>query len=328
MKKLIALFTALLLAASCFSVAAVERNSSKAVKKSTLNYTQKSKYTLIYSGSDSEPKEATPDEPPEATPDEPCTEASEPFEDSTYAPWEPGGAGGDPQPEQPTYSPLIPTKPLPTDSPDAPEATEPVTVAPTFAPATKNPNPGKQPTTAAPAQEDTTKPPKKSDTKIYEQSAKTNTSTPYLNIRTATLRSGKRINLNVLNKNGKKVKFSSSNKKTAIVNKKGYVTALRKGRAKITAKVGGKTLRCTVKVTTDPKLSAKEITVKKGAKASVNIIGKAKNIKNTYKNTEYAKVTSKRTKTKIKVKGLKKGKTELKIIVNKKTLKLKVRVRN
>lgn len=317
MKKLIALFTALLLAASCFSVAAVERNSSKAVKKSTLNYTQKSKYTLMYSGSDSEPKEATPDEPPEATPDEPCTEASEPFEDPTYSPWYPA----------PTYSPLIPTKPLPTDQPDAPETTAPVTVAPTFAPATKKPNPGKQPATAAPAQEDTTKPPKKSDTKINEQSDKTNTSAPYLNIRTATLRSGKRINLNVLNKNGKKVKFSSSNKKTAIVNKKGYVTALRKGRAKITAKVGGKTLRCTVKVTTDPKLSAKEIIVKKGAKASVSIIGKAKNIKNTYKNTEYAKVTSKRTKAKIKVKGLKKGKTELKIIVNKKTLKLKVRVK-
>jgi hypothetical protein len=76
-----------------------------------------------------------------------------------------------------------------------------------------------------------------------------------------------------------------------------------------------------------PKLSKKSITVKKGKTAKVKILYKKKGSKNTYKKTKYAKVVSKRTASTIKVKGLKKGKTTLKIKVNGTWLKLKVRVK-
>lgn len=45
-----------------------------------------------------------------------------------------------------------------------------------------------------------------------------------------------------------KVKWSSSNKKIATVNSKGKVTAKKKGTAKISAKVGGKTYKCRITV--------------------------------------------------------------------------------
>ena len=76
-----------------------------------------------------------------------------------------------------------------------------------------------------------------------------------------------------------------------------------------------------------PELSKKSITVKKGKTAKVKILYKKKGSKNTYKKTKYAKVVSKRTASTIKVKGLKKGKTTLKIKVNGTWLKLKVRVK-
>ncbi len=76
-----------------------------------------------------------------------------------------------------------------------------------------------------------------------------------------------------------------------------------------------------------PKLSKTSITVKKGKTKTVKIIGKDKSIKNVYKNTKKAKIKSKKTAAKIKVKGLKKGKTTLKIKANGVWLKLKVKVK-
>ena len=122
--------------------------------------------------------------------------------------------------------------------------------------------------------------------------------------------------------------WASSNKKVAKVSK-GKITALKKGSATITATydTGCKT-KYKVTVTTSPKLSKKSVKVKKGKTVKVKIIGKASAIKNTYKNTNYAKITSKRTAVTLKVKGLKKGKTTLKIKVNGVvTLKLKVTVK-
>lgn len=55
----------------------------------------------------------------------------------------------------------------------------------------------------------------------------------------------------------KKATWSTSNKKVAKVNKNGTVTALKTGKATITAKVGNKKFKTTVKVTKSPKLSAK-----------------------------------------------------------------------
>lgn len=147
-----------------------------------------------------------------------------------------------------------------------------------------------------------------------------------LNFTTATLKCGKRVNLNVKNKNGRKVTFTSDNNKIAKVNKKGIISTLKKGRAKITAKVGKKKLYCIVKVVTSPKLSDSKVKVKKGKTAVVKIIGRASNVKNKYKSTEYALIISKAKADKITVRGLKKGSTVLKIKVNGVILKLNVKV--
>ena len=67
-----------------------------------------------------------------------------------------------------------------------------------------------------------------------------------LNKKKVTLEIGKKVTLKLKN-NKKKVKWSSSNKKVATV-KKGKVTAKKKGKATITAKVGKKKYRCKVTV--------------------------------------------------------------------------------
>ena len=71
---------------------------------------------------------------------------------------------------------------------------------------------------------------------------------PKLNRKKATLRVGKTIRLRVKNAGKKKVKWSSSKKKIATVNKKGIVKAQNPGKTVIKAKVGGKVLKCRVTV--------------------------------------------------------------------------------
>ena len=61
----------------------------------------------------------------------------------------------------------------------------------------------------------------------------------------------------------KTVKWSSSNKSVAKVSSTGYVTAVKKGTATITAKVGTKKYKCTVKVTKNPVLTYRITTAKK-----------------------------------------------------------------
>ena len=62
-----------------------------------------------------------------------------------------------------------------------------------------------------------------------------------------SLEAGETVNLSVKG-TGKKVSWSSSNKKVATVSKKGKVKALKKGSANIYARVDGKKLTCKVKV--------------------------------------------------------------------------------
>ena len=149
--------------------------------------------------------------------------------------------------------------------------------------------------------------------------------TPKLNKTSVSLKAGATAALKVTD--GEVKSWTSSNKAVATVSK-GTVTALKKGTATITAKLSdGQKLTCKVKVTTSPKLSKSSVTVKKGKIVKVKITGKAKSVKNVYTNTKKAKVISKNTATTIKVKGLKKGSTTLKIKVNGVPLKLKVKVK-
>ena len=68
-----------------------------------------------------------------------------------------------------------------------------------------------------------------------------------LNKKSATIYVGKTVQLKV-NNNKKKVKWSTSNKKIAIVNKKGKVTGKKAGKVTITAKIGKKKYNCKVTV--------------------------------------------------------------------------------
>ena len=149
---------------------------------------------------------------------------------------------------------------------------------------------------------------------------------PVLSVKSKSLKAGKTFTLKV-NNTSDSVTFSSNKKSVATVSKKGVVTALKKGTAKITAKTkSGTKLTCTVSVTSSPKLSKKKITVKLNKTKKIKITGKAKSIDNKYSKSKIAKVMSKTSAKTLKIKGLKEGTATLKIKVNKKILKLEVKV--
>lgn len=145
-----------------------------------------------------------------------------------------------------------------------------------------------------------------------------------------SLKSGATKTIKVLN--GKVKSYKVTNNKVAKVNSKGVVTALNKGKTTVivTLKDGNK-LNCKVNVTTAPKLSKPTVNVKVGKTVKVKALGKAKNIalkwtvSNKNVNTSIAKKISASV---LNIKGVKKGKTTLKVKVNNvKTLTLKVNVK-
>ncbi len=154
-----------------------------------------------------------------------------------------------------------------------------------------------------------------------------------------TLNAGERGDIDDYN-----VNWKSQNNKIAkmmnekIIGNKVYklknAVGLQRGTAVFTSKTkSGKTISCKVIVKSNPKLTqnrktVNSITVKKRAKAILEIKGKADLIDNAYTNTKYAKIISDKSAKSIIVKGLKKGITTLKVKVNGvKTLKLKVIVK-
>lgn len=136
--------------------------------------------------------------------------------------------------------------------------------------------------------------------------------------------------------NGEKLSGWKSDKPKKIkVTKDGKVTMLQKGTAKLTATLkNGKTYRSTFVNDTNPQLldskgrDVKSLTIKKNSTKTVNLSGKVFSINNVYKNTKTAKFVSEKSEMqKLKIKGLKKGKTTLKVTVNGvKTLRLAVKV--
>lgn len=157
----------------------------------------------------------------------------------------------------------------------------------------------------------------------YWKSERSNeTNTP--SISGASLKAGESMSLKLTNGTAKA--WKSSDKKIVFV-KNGRVTALTKGTAKVTATLSdGKKITAVIKVTSNPQLSKTKLTVKRNKIKAVKILGKAKAFNNKYKNTKTAKVVSSKSASKIKVKGIKKRSTTLKIKVNGKSLMLKVKV--
>lgn len=170
------------------------------------------------------------------------------------------------------------------------------------------------------------KPESTDNTNPTEKPSETTTPAPKLKKSSVSLKAGQTSTITVQNKGNNKVTYKSLNSKVATV-KNGKVTALKKGKSNITVTVGKTKLTYKVSVTTSPKLSKKSVSVKKGKTVTVKITGKASGVNNKYTNTKYAKIKSKRSATKLKIKGLKKGKTTLKIKVNGVVLKLKVTVK-
>lgn len=78
----------------------------------------------------------------------------------------------------------------------------------------------------------------------------------YLNYSWYTITAGGSFNIKVIG-TSKKVKWSSSNKKIATVNKKGKVKARKAGKVTITAKVSGKKYKCKVTVKKNPNYQVK-----------------------------------------------------------------------
>jgi len=143
-----------------------------------------------------------------------------------------------------------------------------------------------------------------------------------------TIKAGKKTTAKVENAGDADVAYSTKDNKIVKVDAKtGKVTALKKGTATITAKVGDATLTATIKVKNNPtvKLGKKtlankaKITVNKGKKIVLKIKGKASDIANKVKlkNAKIGKITSKANATKIVIKTTKAGKSKLNITINK-----------
>jgi Bacterial surface proteins containing Ig-like domains len=75
---------------------------------------------------------------------------------------------------------------------------------------------------------------------------------PKLSVTSKALAKGKTFTLKIKNASGKKVKWSSTNKKVATVSKYGKVKAKKTGKATIVAKVAGEKLTCKVTVIAKP----------------------------------------------------------------------------
>lgn len=122
--------------------------------------------------------------------------------------------------------------------------------------------------------------------------------------------------------------WHSSSSEVAKVASNGKFTSLTKGTTTITAtlKDGTKYSR-KFTVSDNPSLSDKTLNIKKGQTKKVIIHGKADSVNNVYKSTKKAKIIGSVNKDYFKVQGLKKGESTLKVTVNGKVLKLKVKVK-
>ncbi len=159
---------------------------------------------------------------------------------------------------------------------------------------------------------------------------------PVISKKKASLKAGKTLTLKVTN--GIPALWKSSKTGIATVSKTGKVTALKKGSTTITAMLAdGKKVTCKITVSSNPtiKINKKAFkkkttyTVKKGKTLNITITGKAPGVNNVYSTSKkkIAKVISKKTATKIKIKGLKKGSATVTVKVNGFAFKIKVKVK-
>ncbi len=143
-----------------------------------------------------------------------------------------------------------------------------------------------------------------------------------LNKTKLTLVKGKSYTLKVMG-NKKKIKWSTSNKKVAIVNSKGKVTGKKAGTCTITAKIGSKKYKCKVTVKNPIKLNKTKVTLNKGKTYTLKVSGTKKKVKWSTSNKKVATVNSKG-----KVTAKKKGTCTITAKADGLTVKSKITVQN
>lgn len=114
--------------------------------------------------------------------------------------------------------------------------------------------------------------------------------------------------------------WKSSNKKIALVNKKGIVSGISKGTAEITATLGKKAYKCKITVET-PSLSSKKAYVIAGHTLALKLNGTKRNAKWTSDNTKIAAVNQKGV-----VKGISKGTAKITASLGQKSYICKITV--
>ena len=143
---------------------------------------------------------------------------------------------------------------------------------------------------------------------------------PKLNAKKMTVLAGKTKQLKVKNTKAK-VKWSTSNKKVALVSKKGVVKGRKEGKATITAKVSGKKLNCLV--TVKASINKKKLSLYVGQSQKLKVTGNAKKVKWSTSKKKIASVSKKGL-----VKARKAGKAVITAKFGKKKLTCKVTVKN
>lgn len=111
-----------------------------------------------------------------------------------------------------------------------------------------------------------------------------------INKKKVTLCTGQSVQLKV-NGTKRKPKWYSNNKKVAIVNQSGKVTAKGKGNAVITAKIGKTAYKCSFRVES-PKISKTSISLYKGKTYQLKMLNTKQKYKWSSKNRSIANVTS------------------------------------
>lgn len=131
--------------------------------------------------------------------------------------------------------------------------------------------------------------------------------------------------------------YKSSKPKILKITKNGKASALKQGRTTITAKLkSGKTVKIKMAVNYTPEITKRrgysyygfeKLTLRKGQTKKLYAFCKAVDVNLKFKNTKIAKFTSKKTSAVLKIKGLKRGNTTIKVRINGVWRKLKVVVK-
>lgn len=148
-----------------------------------------------------------------------------------------------------------------------------------------------------------------------------------LNVTKKTIYVGESYTVKILN-NTKKVKWSATNKNIKIIsknNKQAKIKGVKKGTSYLKAKVKGKTYKCKVAISAQPKLDASSKTILVGDSTIIRISNARGKVDWSVNNSCIQ--IAKKTNSYAEIKGIRKGTGYLEAKVGKKTYKCKISVK-